>query len=59
MDQSLTLRSISRIEGDEMAESVTALLFSPEEIIQEESANLIARSNPELYMSASQRIPDQ
>lgn len=52
-----TLRSIIRIEGDDMAESVTALLFSPEEIIQEESANLIARSEPDLYISASLRIP--
>jgi hypothetical protein len=41
-----------------MAESVTALLFSPEELIQEESANLIARSKPELYKSASQRMPE-
>jgi hypothetical protein len=52
------LRSILSIEGDDMAESVTALLFSPEEIIQEESASLIARSNQELYLSASERIPD-
>jgi len=52
------LRSISRIEGDEMAESVTALLFSPEGIIQEEAANLIARSNHELYRSTSQRITE-
>ena len=52
------LRSISRIEGDEIAESVTALLFSPDGIIQEEAANLIARSNHELYTSASQRIPE-
>jgi hypothetical protein len=41
-----------------MAESVTALLFSPEELIQEESANLIARSRPELYKSASRRISE-
>ena len=40
-----------------MAESVTALLFSPEELIQEEAANLIARSDSNLYFSASQRIP--
>jgi hypothetical protein len=52
------LRSISRIEDDEIAESVTALLFSPDGIIQEEAANLIARSNHELYTSASQRIPE-
>jgi hypothetical protein len=53
-----TLRSITRIEDDDMAESVTALLFSPEELIQEESANLISRSNPDLYLSASHRISD-
>jgi len=52
-----TLRSIDKIEGEEMAESVTALLFSPEQLIQEESANLIGRSNRELYFSASGRIP--
>src|ERR1035437_1130033 len=52
------LRSITKIECDDLAESVTALLFSPEELIQEESANLIARSKPELYNSASGRIPD-
>jgi hypothetical protein len=52
------LRSISRIESDEMAESVIALLFSPEGIIQEESANLIARSGHELYRSVSARLPD-
>jgi hypothetical protein len=54
-----TLRSISKIEGKEMAESVTALLFSPEEIIQEESAYLIVRSSPELYHLASSRISEQ
>ena len=53
-----TLRSISRIEGNEMAESVTALLFSPEELIQEEAASLMARSGSELYTSVSGRIPD-
>ena len=53
-----TLRSIARIEGEEMSESVKALLFSPEEIIQEESANLIARSNTALYFSACGRIPE-
>jgi len=53
-----TLRSISRIEDDDMTESVIALLFNPEGIIQEESANLIERSSHELYRSASARIPD-
>jgi hypothetical protein len=53
-----TLRSICRIEGNDMAESVTALLFSPEELIQEEAAYLMARTDPELYRSVSGRIPD-
>ncbi len=53
-----TLRSICKIEGNDMAESVTALLFSPEELIQEEAANLMARTDPELYRSVSGRIPD-
>jgi len=53
-----TLRNQKEIEGDDMAESVAALLFSPEAIISEESAKLIARSSRELYRSVSQRIPD-
>ena len=53
-----TLRTVSRIESDDMAESVTALLFSPEEIIQEEAANLIARSDSGLYHAAEERLPD-
>ena len=53
-----TLRKLPEIEGDDMAESIVALLFSPEGIIQEESAKLIARSSKELYRSASIRIPE-
>jgi AAA family ATP:ADP antiporter len=52
-----TLRNLAEIEGDDMAESVAALLFSPETIIQEEAARLISRSSMELYKSVSQRIP--
>ena len=52
------LRTMRGMEDNDLAESVTALLFSPEEIIREEAAYLIARSNPELYISASERIPD-
>ena len=51
------LRSLKEIDGDDMAESVAALLFSPESILQEESAMLIARSSKELYRSVSIRIP--
>jgi hypothetical protein len=58
LTKACTLRTITSIEGDDMTESVTALLFSPEELIQEESANLIKRSGPDLYLSASGRIPD-
>ena len=50
------LRSITGLEGTDMAESVTALLFCPEELIQEEAAALMARSNPEMYDSVSQRL---
>jgi len=53
-----TLRVIPEIEGDDMAESVVALLFSPEWILQEESARLLARSSRELYRSVSLRIPE-
>jgi hypothetical protein len=53
-----TLRNIPVIEGAEMAESVVALLFSPEIILQEESVKLMIRTDPELYMSVSQRLPD-
>jgi hypothetical protein len=52
------LQSITGIEGDEMSESVTALLFSPEELIQQEAIRLIARSDPGLYISVSPRLPD-
>jgi ATP:ADP antiporter, AAA family len=53
-----TLRSINMIDSDDMAESVTALLFSPEEMIREESAYLIRHLKPELYVSASSRISE-
>jgi ATP:ADP antiporter, AAA family len=52
------LRSIPVIDNNDLGESVTALLFSPEEIIQEEAANLIARSNHDLYFSTSARLPE-
>jgi AAA family ATP:ADP antiporter len=52
------LRNLPEIDDENLAESVVALLFSPEVILQEESAKLIARSSHELYRSASQRITD-
>ncbi len=53
-----TLRNLPEIDDDDLTESVVALLFSPEVILQEESAKLIARWSRELYRSASQRIPE-
>jgi hypothetical protein len=40
-----------------MGESVVALLFSPESLLQEESVRLIARSDIKLYRSVYNRIP--
>jgi hypothetical protein len=53
-----TLRSISKIESDYMSESVVALLFSQEILLQEESARLLARTSMELYEKASKRVTD-
>ncbi|HEX2920081.1 MAG TPA: Npt1/Npt2 family nucleotide transporter [Bacteroidales bacterium] len=52
-----TIRNITELKGD-IAESASALLFSPETIIQEEAARLISRSKRDLYNTVSQRIPD-
>jgi len=51
-----TLRNLTAIDDDEMAESVVALLFSPEELLREEAAALISRSRKELFDTVSGRI---
>jgi ATP:ADP antiporter, AAA family len=51
------LRNLQKISDNEMAESVVALLFSPENILQEEAVRLIARSDIRLYRSVYNRIP--
>jgi hypothetical protein len=51
------LRNLQRISDNEMTESVVALLFSPESILQEEAVRLIARSDISLYKSVYNRIP--
>jgi hypothetical protein len=51
------LRYLPEIRDNEMAESVIALLFSPENILQEEAVRLIARSDLKLYRSVYNRIP--
>jgi ATP:ADP antiporter, AAA family len=51
------LRNLQKISDNEMVESVVALLFSPESILQEEAVRLIARSDIKLYRSVYNRIP--
>ncbi|MGD0340378.1 MAG: hypothetical protein ABSA76_01540 [Bacteroidales bacterium] len=51
-----SLRNMPSVDNDMLAESVIALLFSPEPILQEESAKLIARSGNQIYSSVSGRI---
>jgi len=51
------LRSIKEVEGETLTESVIALLFSPEEILQQESVRIIAGSGKELYKSIAHRLP--
>jgi ATP:ADP antiporter, AAA family len=51
------LRNMNAIRDNEMAESVVALLFSPEAILQEEAVRLISRSDLKLYRSVYNRIP--
>jgi hypothetical protein len=52
------IRNIEAIKDDNMAETASALLFSPEIILQEEAVRLISRSDKGLYESVSSRIPD-
>jgi hypothetical protein len=52
------IRNIAEIDEKDLGESVVALLFSPEELLREEAARLIARSGRELYKTASERIPE-
>lgn len=51
------LRNMMEIKNENLFQSGAALLFSPEEILQEEAAKLIARSGIEKYRSVSRRIP--
>lgn len=53
------LRIIPRIDGNEMAESIIALLFSPELILRQETAGLLSRTGGDHYRQASDRIPEE
>ncbi|MCX6333901.1 MAG: hypothetical protein NT092_06295 [Bacteroidia bacterium] len=52
------LRSIRKIDSESLTESIIALLFSPEIILQEESARILAGSGNGLYERVISRIPD-
>jgi len=52
------IRNIDKIDNENLAESMRALLFSPEAILREESARLISRLDKELYKSAAGRLSD-
>ncbi len=51
-----TLRNTKEMGGSDFTESVSALLFSPEAIMQEEAAKLMSRSGKQIYRSVSERI---
>jgi len=51
------IRGTPKIGNPGLSESLIALLFSPAEILREESAKLIARSDISLYRSILQRLP--
>jgi hypothetical protein len=51
------LRNVQEIRDDNLNESIAALMFSPEEILREEAAKLVAGTSMELYKSVSRRIP--
>jgi hypothetical protein len=50
------VRNMNEIENRNTGESLVALLFSPQKLLQEESAALLARSDRDLYRSVSARI---
>lgn len=52
------LRNLPSITNDSMAESASALLFSPEILMQEEAAGLMSRSSEKYYGYVSGRITD-
>ncbi|HEX2967616.1 MAG TPA: hypothetical protein VHO46_00835 [Bacteroidales bacterium] len=52
-----TLKEIESISNGNIAESVSALLFSPETIMQEEAVRLMKRSDEKIYSAVSDRLP--
>lgn len=53
-----TIHNIQKVEDGDLCESITALLFSPDNLLREEAARLLFRSGKELYKMASERISE-
>jgi MFS family permease len=53
------IRRMPEIKNRDLAQSIVALLFSPETILREETAKLLARSDKGFYEEASDRVPLQ
>ncbi|OQB59668.1 MAG: hypothetical protein BWX96_02627 [Bacteroidetes bacterium ADurb.Bin145] len=53
------LRDLSSVRETNIEDSVIALLFGSDEILQEEAARLLERSGSENYGSVMQRIPEK
>jgi len=52
------LRCVKGLEGEAIIQSVAALMFSPEEILREEAAGVIANADMALYRTISARLPE-
>ena len=52
------LRNVKGTEGETMTQSTTALMFSPEEILREESVRAITNIDNELYKTVSKRLSE-
>jgi AAA family ATP:ADP antiporter len=57
--KAFTMRHMTSIPGGNARESVAALLFSPEKILQEEAAYLIGRTDKNLLDEVINRIPEE
>jgi ATP:ADP antiporter, AAA family len=55
--KAFTLRHLDVISGEHLKETVFALLFSPEKILQEEAASLIGRTDKNLFGEILHRLP--
>ncbi|NLN30713.1 MAG: MFS transporter [Bacteroidales bacterium] len=53
------IREVPGVTDDEMAETLIALLFSPEMILRQEAANLLSRSKSGYYRQVRGRIPEE